>query len=104
MKERMICLLLSAAILFGIVWLTAGSASAATTMKASSDIVALIKSFEGFSERPYFDYGHWTVGYGTACDQNDYPDGITEEEAEALLLKYIASFVLLICYICIFSV
>ena len=92
MKKRMICLLLSAAILFGTVWLTAGSASAATTMKASSDIVALIKSFEGFSERPYYDYGHWTVGYGTACDQNDYPDGITEEEAEALLLKYIASF------------
>lgn len=92
MKRRIICLLLSAAILLGAGCLTVSNVSAASAMKASGDIVALIKSFEGFSEKPYFDYGHWSVGYGTACEEGDYPDGITEAEAEELLQKYIASF------------
>lgn len=92
MKKRLICLLLSAAILLGMGCLTAPEVSAASTMKASEDIIALIKSFEGFSAQPYYDYAHWSVGYGTTCNQGDYPNGITEAEADALLRNYVASF------------
>ncbi len=58
----------------------------------SNDGIDFIKSLEGFSEFAYWDYEQWTIGYGTACGENEYPDGITEAEADALLrsavLKY----------------
>lgn len=61
--------------------------------RASDEIVAFIKSREGFSATPYWDYSQWTVGYGTRCgtkrDGSDVPDfyweGITEDEADRLL-------------------
>ena len=58
----------------------------------SEDCVNLIKEEEGFSAKPYYDYGQYTVGYGTRCpdDKLDYyrTNGITVEEAEALLREY----------------
>lgn len=47
--------------------------------------VDLIKGFEGFYEFAYWDYSQWTIGYGTKCEENEYPNGITREEAEVLL-------------------
>ena len=58
----------------------------------SNDGIDFIKSLEGFSQYAYWDYEQWTIGYGTACGENEYPNGITEAEADALLrsavLKY----------------
>ncbi|MBQ7160209.1 MAG: InlB B-repeat-containing protein [Clostridia bacterium] len=51
----------------------------------SSDGIELIKGLEGFSATKYWDVSQWSIGYGTACGENDYPNGITESEAEALL-------------------
>ena len=34
---------------------------------------------------PYLDQGEWYVGYGTLCEAGEYPDGISEWEAEQLL-------------------
>lgn len=67
-------------------------------MTSSQSLVDLIKDCEGFVPEPYWDYGQWTVGYGTACgyasDKSDIPeeilDGVTEEEAEAMLMEYLA--------------
>lgn len=56
-------------------------------MKASQDCIDLIKEAEGFSRYKYWDYSQWTIGYGTGVDVNDYPYGITEEEAENLLAQ-----------------
>jgi len=52
----------------------------------------LIKGFEGFSKFAYWDYSQWTIGYGTRCEEGEYPDGITEEEAEALLRREVVSY------------
>lgn len=67
----------------------APKAYAASAMTASEPCVAFIKKFEGFSSKPYYDYGQHTVGYGTKCPTDKYFDylanGIPVEEAEALL-------------------
>ena len=96
MRRRVIGMLLAAVILFGCICTMAPSVSAASTMKASEDCVSFIKKLEGFSKYPYYDYGQWTVGYGTACPSEDrarYDQvGITEAEADALLREYVAEF------------
>jgi len=53
--------------------------------------IAFIKAFEGFSATPISDAGQWSIGYGTACDPADYPDGITEEEADWLMREALAA-------------
>lgn len=85
MKARKICiramsLLLSAAMLMPFFCVKAGNA-----MKAGQDCIDLIKEAEGFSQYKYWDYSQWTIGYGTGVGADEYPDGITEEEAEQLL-------------------
>lgn len=58
-------------------------------MRISSEGLALIKRFEGFSAMPYIcPAGYRTVGYGHVVkdsDRGEYP--LSEEEAEALLLE-----------------
>lgn len=85
MKARKICiramsLLLSAAMLMPFFCVKAGNA-----MKAGQDCIDLIKEAEGFSRYKYWDYSQWTIGYGTGVGADEYPDGITEKEAEQLL-------------------
>lgn len=55
--------------------------------------VEAIKKFEGLSLQVYGDNGHPCVGYGhDLLPGESYPDGITQEQAEAILtadlLKY----------------
>lgn len=65
--------------------------SSAADMTSSDPLVEFIKSCEGFSKYAYWDYSHYTIGYGTQCGKNDYPNGITEAEAETLLRKHLRS-------------
>lgn len=64
-------------------------AKAAETMTASEACIEFIKSMEGFSAKPYYDYKQHTVGYGTKCPTDKYFDylanGISKKEAEELL-------------------
>lgn len=68
-------------------------AYAASSMAASEACVDFIKSVEGFSAKPYFDYAQYTVGYGTKCPDEKYAaymaSGIPKSEAEALLREEI---------------
>ena len=68
-------------------------AAAADTSTVSNDCVDFIKAFEGFSKYPYYDNGHFTVGYGTTCPAGDYDryrvHGIPEEEAVGRLVQFI---------------
>ena len=68
-------------------------AYAASSMAASESCVEFIKSVEGFSAKPYFDYAQYTVGYGTKCPDEKYAtymaSGIPKSEAEALLREEI---------------
>lgn len=97
MNKRIICLLLSAVLLVGLlpaVGLHAHAEEAELTY--SEECVDLLKSFEGFAKYPYWDYAQYTVGYGTRCPDDKLDEytqrGITEEEAEALLISYMDAF------------
>lgn len=58
-----------------------------TVYRISEEGISLIKKFEGYYQYAYWDYSQWTIGYGTRCEENEYPNGITEEEADALLRR-----------------
>ena len=55
------------------------------SMDASQEIIDVIKDFEGFSSKAYWDNNQWSVGYGTRCDNGNVT--VTRAEAERLLLK-----------------
>ena len=82
MKQKLLSSLLATALL---VSLAAPSRAAAQTMAFSDALVTYIKNGEGFRAKPYSDGTGWYIGYGVACGQYDYPNGITESEADALL-------------------
>ena len=59
-------------------------------LKTSEAGVQFIKDHEGFVQFATWDYGQYSIGYGSACDPADYPNGITEEEADYLLRVMLA--------------
>ena len=62
------------------------AALAVETFTTSEEGIALIKRFEDFRSEPYQDdRGNWYIGYGLACDPEDYPGGISEEEGDRLM-------------------
>lgn len=70
-------------------------AEAASEMVASPELVEVIKKWEGFSAKPIWDYGQWSVGYGTRAPDEHLAryrlEGISEEEATQLLNSYMES-------------
>ena len=57
-------------------------------MQISENGIRFIESFEGFSSKVYNDVGHPAVGYGHDLQPGEsFPDGITQPEAEALLIQ-----------------
>ena len=52
--------------------------------------VQFIKDHEGFTQYAMWDYAQWSIGYGTHCEKDEYPNGITREQADILLRKEIA--------------
>ena len=90
MKKKWICALLAAVMLFGMISMTAVNVRAASELKASESGIFLIKQLEGFQPVPKLDYSQYSVGYGSACDPEDYPIGITEAQADALLRRDVA--------------
>ncbi len=63
--------------------------TASKTHTISDEGLAMIKKLEGFYPEKYWDYQQWSIGYGTRCEEDDYPDGITEAEASELLVNAI---------------
>ena len=62
-------------------------------MELSPFGLELIKSFEGFSSKAEWDYNQWSIGYGCKCEEDEYPNGITEYEATELMKKAMPSYV-----------
>ena len=96
MKRRVFTLLLAMVMMLGMIPVTASAASAEPGRKVSDSCVSLIKYFEGFRAKPYWDYSQYTVGYGTRCPDDKLDEyltyGISVAEAEKLLRKELASF------------
>lgn len=90
MKKRLLCGLLAVTVLVGLIF-TGALRVSATEMTASEECIAVLKKMEGFVAKPYYDNGQYSVGYGSGCGKNDYPNGITEAQADALLRKYVTS-------------
>ena len=67
------------------------AAFAVENYTTSDEGIALIKEFEGFKSEPYLDQREWYVGYGTLCEAGEYPDGISEWEAEQLLREAVVT-------------
>ncbi len=82
MRKRIISLVLALLLFAGICPL---GAQATGSMTYSDALVTYIKYGEGFSPTLYQDAGGWCIGYGCLVNPDDYPDGITEADAEALL-------------------
>lgn len=61
-------------------------------LRTGEKCIELIKQYEGFCKYAVWDYGQYSIGYGTHCDPSDYPNGITEEEADYLLRVMIQGF------------
>ena len=91
MKKRILVFFLLLVLIVTVLPLTA-LAAGETSMSISDAGLNLIKRFEGFSPTAIADGGQWSIGYGNACDPSDYPNGITEEEASALLESSIGEF------------
>lgn len=90
MRFRLKSFLVSAIVIVGVLLSVTPSVYAAT-MYTSEDCISLIKEFEGFKKMPYFDHLQWSVGYGTACNKEDYPNGVTLDEADQLLRDHVAT-------------
>ena len=93
MTRKVLIFVMALVLLAGMIPVTAFAASDFKTSDAGID---LIKDFEGFSAKPYWDYEQWTVGYGTRCPDDkleEYKEnGITKAEAQKLLEKEIKSY------------
>ena len=90
MKRRICCLLLSAVLAMSTLMSLAPRVYAEDRLKTSESCIALIKEFEGFIEKPVYDYKQYSIGYGSSCEKDDYPNGITEAEADRLLREELA--------------
>ncbi len=89
MKKRILSILLAAALVLTLIPLGAMTAKAASNLVISDAGVEMIKKWEGFSAKPYWDYRQWTVGYGTRVPDGKLEEyqtnGISVEEATVLL-------------------
>lgn len=94
--KRIFSFLLAAVLMFGLVTVGTVPAMAKSDFVISDECVQMIKDLEGFDKYPRWDYSQWTVGHGTRCPDEDLErykeNGITYEEADALLREYAASF------------
>jgi GH24 family phage-related lysozyme (muramidase) len=92
--KRMISFLLAVVLFAGLMVTGAPTVYAASEMKVSDALVEVLKQEEGFSAKPYWDYGQYTVGYGTRCPDDmleEYKkNGISKEAAEILLRNYLS--------------
>jgi len=93
MQKKIVALLLTFALLgAGPASLgTTAEADAAAGMSVSEDCVKFIEGQEGFSATRYASSSNWYIGYGTGCGATDFPNGITQAEAETLLKNALKS-------------
>ncbi len=71
MRKRLICLLLAAVMLLGIIPAVSLPVKAESALKTSDALIDILIAFEGFSKTCYVDSSQRSVGYGTRCDVCD---------------------------------
>ena len=81
--KRLICLMLSVLILAGVG--IPGVLAAPSDMKTSDEGVKFLERLQSFNAKEYSASGKTLIGYGTECTSGQYPNGISEAEADKLL-------------------
>ena len=93
MKNRILSIALTVALLITLIPMAAIPAKAAAEFTVTQECVDIIKKWEGFSPKPYWDYRQWTVGYGTSVPEGKLEEykanGISKEEAEQQLIEHL---------------
>ncbi|MDP4152246.1 MAG: GH25 family lysozyme [Bacillota bacterium] len=84
MKKRILSMFFAFCFVISAV-IPAGAAETGSSMTVSDAGINLIEGFEGYSQYAQSGGSKWYIGYGTACGENDYPNGISKEDAEKLL-------------------
>ena len=99
MLKRVVCVALTALLAIGIFAVLMAQPTKAveiTEMQCSEDLLSLLKEMEGFVATPKWDYTQWTVGFGSACPDEDLErykaEGIPPEEAHELMMEHVAKF------------
>lgn len=91
--KRILSLLLAFTLVFATALSCIPAAFAASAMVTSDAGVDFIKQYEGFCKYPVWDYGQYSVGYGTRCPDDKLEEyrenGISEEDAIALLREHL---------------
>lgn len=87
-ERRFFTILLTAVLLLTL----CTPAFADSAMTAGEEGLALIEGYEGMHTKKYSSGGKWYIGYGTQIGADDYPDGITQEQAEELLCGKLAKY------------
>lgn len=82
MKKRITSVILACLMLVSLIPPNLVTVSAASGHSFSEDVVTYIKSWEGFSEKAFWDVSQWTIGYGTSSTEGAT---ITKEAADAAL-------------------
>ncbi len=57
----------------------------------SSDGINFIKNQEGFLQYKIWDNSQYSIGYGSACSKDAYPNGISRAEADVLLRQHLVN-------------
>lgn len=90
MRKRLISFVLAVVLLVGLC--PAAFSASYTQMTFSDKCVQYIKNGEGFKANVYTDGTGWYIGYGCAVGKDDYPNGITEAQADAMLREKMSVF------------
>ena len=56
-------------------------------LRTTEQMIALLKSKEGHGATAYWNYSQYSIGYGSACTKDEYPNGITEAQADILAVR-----------------
>lgn len=96
MMRRLLSAVLAVVMIVCLLPLNVIEAKAASAMKASDKVVVYLKTMEGFTAVPRWDYVQWTVGFGNRCPDEHLErylrEGIPIEEANALFLEQLVYF------------
>ena len=91
MQKRFISIITAITIIISMISFNANVVMA-DSLVLSSNGLNFIKKAEGFLEEQYYDYGQWSIGYGSKTYYGEYPNGISKAEAERLLKKQVETY------------
>lgn len=93
MTKRILIAMLAFLMLASLMPVGTIQASAASSYVCSDAFIDIVKEWEGFKAKPYWDVSHYSIGYGTMVPDDKLKEwqenGITEEQGEQFLREHL---------------